>query len=128
MRALAVLQLHFARKLFVGRPGKNLLLQERDIPFRQIRSRHAEFARSRVPTGRFARYRLVEEEGSDRAADLSRDREIGISFVDAVIERRAVLPLADARPEMADMATLVIVGNSATRKVGRWVYAPRRAS
>ena len=30
--------------------------------------------------------------------------------------------------EMADMATLVIVGNSATRRVGRWVYAPRRAS
>jgi precorrin-3B C17-methyltransferase len=26
------------------------------------------------------------------------------------------------------MATLVIVGNSATRRVGRWVYAPRRAS
>jgi precorrin-3B C17-methyltransferase len=38
------------------------------------------------------------------------------------------MSLADARAEMADMATLVIIGNSATRRVGRWVYAPRRAS
>lgn len=42
-------------------------------------------------------------------------------------ERIETLSLRDARPEMADMATLVIVGNSATRRVGRWVYAPRRA-
>jgi precorrin-3B C17-methyltransferase len=43
-------------------------------------------------------------------------------------ERIETMSLAEARPEMADMATLVIVGNSATRRVGRWVYAPRRAS
>ncbi len=43
-------------------------------------------------------------------------------------ERIETLRLEDARPEMADMSTLVIVGNSATRRVGRWVYAPRRAS
>jgi precorrin-3B C17-methyltransferase len=35
--------------------------------------------------------------------------------------------LRDARPEMADMKTLVIVANSATRRVGRWIYAPRHA-
>lgn len=35
------------------------------------------------------------------------------------------LPLAEARPEMADMRTLVILGNSQTRRVGRWVYTPR---
>lgn len=35
--------------------------------------------------------------------------------------------LAEATPEMADMRTVVIVGNSATRRVGRWVYTPRRA-
>jgi precorrin-3B C17-methyltransferase len=29
---------------------------------------------------------------------------------------------------MADMRTLVIVGNSSTRRVGRWIYAPRRVS
>jgi precorrin-3B C17-methyltransferase / cobalt-factor III methyltransferase len=43
-------------------------------------------------------------------------------------ERIETLSLQDARPEMADMATLVIVGNSATRRVGRWIYAPRRVS
>jgi len=43
-------------------------------------------------------------------------------------ERIEILPLQEARADMADMATLVIVGNSATRRVGRWVYAPRRAS
>jgi len=43
-------------------------------------------------------------------------------------ERIDTLPLRDARPEMADMRTLVIVGNSATRRAGRWIYAPRRAS
>jgi precorrin-3B C17-methyltransferase len=35
--------------------------------------------------------------------------------------------VGEATPEMADMRTVVIVGNSATRKVGRWVYSPRSA-
>jgi len=35
--------------------------------------------------------------------------------------------LGEARAEMADMRTLVIVGSSATRRVGRWVYTPRSA-
>jgi precorrin-3B C17-methyltransferase len=43
-------------------------------------------------------------------------------------ERIEILSLQEARAEMVDMATLVIIGNSATRRVGRWVYAPRRAS
>ena len=58
------------------------------------------------------------------------DRRIVI-FAHAVTtakERIETVTLQDARPEMADMATLVIIGNSATRRVGRWVYAPRRAS
>lgn len=33
--------------------------------------------------------------------------------------------LAETTPEMADMRTVVIVGNSATRRVGRFVYTPR---
>ena len=33
--------------------------------------------------------------------------------------------LCDATPEMADMRTVVIVGNAATRRVGRFVYTPR---
>ena len=36
--------------------------------------------------------------------------------------------LAEATPEMADMRTVVLVGNSATRRVGLWVYSPRTAS
>ena len=38
-----------------------------------------------------------------------------------------VVPLREALPDMADMRTLVIVGSSATRQVGRFVYTPRRA-
>lgn len=37
------------------------------------------------------------------------------------------LPLAEARPEMADMRTVVLVGSSLTRRVGRFVYTPRSA-
>lgn len=36
--------------------------------------------------------------------------------------------LAEATPEMADMRTVVIVGNAATRRIGRFVYTPRSAS
>lgn len=42
-------------------------------------------------------------------------------------QRLLTLPLKEARPEMADMRTLVILGNSATRAVGRWIYSPRSA-
>ncbi|UFX42919.1 precorrin-3B C(17)-methyltransferase [Bradyrhizobium sp. 41S5] len=41
-------------------------------------------------------------------------------------QRIEMVELRDARPEMADMRTLVIVCNSTTRRVGRWVYAPRQ--
>ena len=33
--------------------------------------------------------------------------------------------LGTADPSRADMRTLVIVGASTTRQVGRWVYTPR---
>jgi precorrin-3B C17-methyltransferase len=73
-------------------------------------------------------------EGFARALDVLREAGCGdrtVIFAHAVTtpkEKIETLSLQDARPEMADMATLVIVGNSATRRVGRWVYAPRRAS
>jgi precorrin-3B C17-methyltransferase len=73
-------------------------------------------------------------EGFVRALDVLRDVGCGerlVIFAHAVTtpkERIETVRLNDARPEMADMATLVIIGNSATRRVGRWVYAPRRAS
>ena len=51
-----------------------------------------------------------------------------ITFARAVStpeEHLLTTTLAKATPEMADMRTVVIVGNSATRRVGRWVYTPR---
>ncbi|MEH2534276.1 precorrin-3B C17-methyltransferase [Bradyrhizobium sp. AZCC 1588] len=70
-------------------------------------------------------------EGFGRALDILNDAGCGeriVVFARAVSapdERIETVRLGDARPEMADMRTLVIVGNSATRRVGRWVYAPR---
>lgn len=51
-----------------------------------------------------------------------------ITFARAVSTPDEALPtvrLSEATPEMADMRTVVIVGNSATRRVGRFVYTPR---
>ncbi len=53
-----------------------------------------------------------------------------ITFARAVStpdQRLVTVTLGEATPEMADMRTVVIVGNSATRRVGRWVYSPRSA-
>ena len=53
-----------------------------------------------------------------------------ISFARAVTTPDEVLhtvTLAEAQPEMADMRTVVIVGNADTRRVGRFVYTPRSA-
>lgn len=63
---------------------------------------------------------LREECGPDRL----------ITFARAVTtpeERITTVTLAEATPEMADMRTVVLVGNSATRRVGPWVYTPRSA-
>ncbi|OOY28214.1 precorrin-3B C(17)-methyltransferase [Thioclava sp. L04-15] len=43
-------------------------------------------------------------------------------------EALRVVTLAEAAPEMADMRTVVLVGNSQTRRVGPWVYTPRGTS
>ena len=40
-------------------------------------------------------------------------------------EQLQVCTLQEARAEMADMRTVVLVGNSQTRRVGPWVYTPR---
>ena len=53
-----------------------------------------------------------------------------ITFARAVTkpdQRLLTVPLSEATPDMADMQTVVIVGNSATRRVGRYVYTPRSA-
>jgi precorrin-3B C17-methyltransferase len=43
-------------------------------------------------------------------------------------EEITTVTLNEARPEMADMRTVVIVGNKDTRRVGPHVYTPRYAS
>ena len=61
---------------------------------------------------------LVETCGPDRLITFAR----AVSTAD---EKLVTVRLAEATPEMADMRTVVIVGNSATRRVGRFVYTPR---
>ncbi len=54
-----------------------------------------------------------------------------ITFARAVStpdQRITTVTLAEATPEMADMRTVVILGNAATRRVGRFVYTPRSAA
>lgn len=43
-------------------------------------------------------------------------------------ESLRTVTLAEARPEMADMRTVVLLGNRDTRRVGRWVYTPRQGT
>lgn len=53
-----------------------------------------------------------------------------ITFARAVStpdQKLNTLTLAQATPEMADMRTVVILGNKATRRVGNHVYTPRSA-
>ncbi|WP_284164670.1 precorrin-3B C(17)-methyltransferase [Frigidibacter sp. SD6-1] len=53
-----------------------------------------------------------------------------VSFARAVTtaeEALRTVRLDEATADMADMRTMVIVGNEDTRRVGRWVYSPRRA-
>jgi precorrin-3B C17-methyltransferase len=40
-------------------------------------------------------------------------------------ETLTTVTLAEARPDMADMRTVVIVGSEFTRRVGPWIYTPR---
>jgi precorrin-3B C17-methyltransferase len=63
---------------------------------------------------------LRDECGPDRLITFAR-------AVSTPNEAITTTTLIDATPDMADMRTVVIVGNSATRRVGPWVYTPRRA-
>ncbi|MBL9045940.1 MAG: precorrin-3B C(17)-methyltransferase [Tabrizicola sp.] len=63
---------------------------------------------------------LRQECGPDRLITLAR-------AVSTPEERIVTVSLGEATPDMADMRTVVIVGNSATRRVGRFVYSPRSA-
>lgn len=63
---------------------------------------------------------LRDECGPDRVILFARN----VTLPDA---RITTTTLADATPQMADMRTVVIVGNSATKRLGRFVYTPRSA-
>lgn len=64
---------------------------------------------------------IASSAGQDRLVILVRNA----SLADVTV---TVAPLRETVAEAVDMRTLVIVGNSATKRVGRWVYSPRRAS
>ena len=64
---------------------------------------------------------LLEECGPDRLIIFAR----AVSTKDEVIN---TVTLGEATPEMADMRTVVLVGNSATKRIGRYVYTPRSAT
>ena len=42
-------------------------------------------------------------------------------------QKIVTVTLGEATPEMADMRTVVIVGNASTRRIGPYVYTPRSA-
>ncbi|MCV2882714.1 precorrin-3B C(17)-methyltransferase [Actibacterium sp. XHP0104] len=63
---------------------------------------------------------LRDECGGERLISFARD----VTKPDQCLH---TVTLAEATPEMADMRTVVIVGNADTRRVGRYVYTPRRA-
>ena len=62
---------------------------------------------------------LREECGSDRLITFAR-------AVSTPEQEISTVTLGQAVPEMADMRTVVLVGNSATKKLGRFVYTPRQ--
>ncbi|WP_323006606.1 precorrin-3B C(17)-methyltransferase [Pseudorhodobacter sp.] len=63
---------------------------------------------------------LREECGPDRLITFAR----AVSTPEQALR---TVTLAEAAPEMADMRTVVLVGNAATRRIGRYVYTPRGA-
>ena len=63
---------------------------------------------------------LREECGPERLISFARD-------VSKPGEGLTTVTLGEATPEMADMRTVVIVGNADTRRVGPHIYTPRRA-
>lgn len=64
---------------------------------------------------------LREECGAERLITFAR----AVSTPEQAIR---TVTLGEATPEMADMRTVVLVGNSATRRIGRYIYTPRSAA
>ena len=78
--------------------------------------------RSKARPGQFAQVLEVLREicGPERLVVFAR-------AVSTPEQQIRVVTLAEAEPEMADMRTVVLVGSSLTRRVGRFVYTPRSA-
>lgn len=78
--------------------------------------------RSKSRPGRFERVIEVLREGCEpsRLVVLAR-------AVSTPEQELLVVELRDLQPEMVDMRTMVLVGSSLTRRVGRFVYTPRSA-
>lgn len=101
-------------------------------PFALIEHRLRHAARGDFAMAFYNPRSASRPEGFARVLDILRDEcEPGrlIIFARAVTtpdESLRIVTLAEAAPEMADMRTVVLVGNSATRRVGRWVYTPRQ--
>lgn len=102
-------------------------------PFAVIENRLRHAARGDFAMAFYNPRSRARPEQFARVLDLLREEcEPGrlIVFARAVTtpdEALCVVTLAEARPEMADMRTVVLVGNSATRRVAGWVYTPRSA-
>lgn len=100
-------------------------------PFALIETRLRHAARADLAMAFYNPRSASRPETFARTLDILRE-ECGegrlISFARAVStpdQTLTTVTLAEARPEMADMRTVVLVGNSATRRVGRYVYTPR---
>ena len=100
-----------------------------DLVLRRIRLAVAgDFAmafynpRSRARPGQFATVLDTLREGCEPGRLLVFARAVSTPE-----QHISVIPLAEARPEMADMRTVVLVGSSLTRRAGRFTYTPRSA-
>src|SRR5215471_10028198 len=63
MCGIAVLQFHFARELFVRPRGKDLVLEECDIPLSQVGRRHGQFPGREIPSSGLTFRRTRRTEG-----------------------------------------------------------------
>lgn len=100
-------------------------------PFSVIEKRLRHAARGDFAMGFYNPRSASRPEGFARVLQILREEcepDRLMIFARAVSTAREALrtvTLAEATPEMADMRCVVIVGNSQTRRVGRWVYTPR---
>jgi precorrin-3B C17-methyltransferase len=68
----------------------------------------------------FEKALAILREGCGAARPISFVRNASLSD-----QQTRTVTLAEAEPGMADMRTIVILGNSSVRQVGQWVYSPR---